>query len=301
MYKWLATHMVKLGAPHARKLAEQAIRLGAMISASTPPHSLRRNVMGLSFPSPIGLAAGFDKQGTLYQSLSPLGFGFAEIGSVIPQPEQQRSPGIDAVAFALAQHIRPHAIPLGVSISMNRMTPPQRMHHDYLIGMEKLWAFADYITVNLGVRAGPDLHLPEHRATLYTVLAAIKNKQTRIMNESGRACPIVVKIDQDRGDTNNLLACVRDYAFDGLMLSGGTHRNEENTALINLQRVSSSLNGNIPIISVGGIRTPQDAADRLSAGASLLQIYSGLVEFGPRLPQLMNLHLSRLDAQTNLR
>lgn len=293
MYRWLSATASRLGTPHARKLAVHAIRLAAIVSTAEPPQTLRRNVMGLSFPSPLGLAAGFDKQGTLYRSLPPLGFGFAEIGSVIPQPEKQRSPGLDVVVSVLSRYLRPHAIPLGVSISMNRMTPPRRMADDYLTCMEKLWAFADYITLNLGVRAGPDLHLPEHRATLYTVLTVAKDKQVRMMAESGRVCPIVVKIDQDRGDTNNLLACVRDYAFDGLILSGDARINEENMTLANLQRVSKKLSDSMPIISVGGIRTPQDAADRLSAGASLVQVYSGIVEFGPLLSRLINAHLSK--------
>jgi dihydroorotate dehydrogenase len=235
--------------------------------------------MGLSFPSPLGLAAGFDKHGTLYCSLAPLGFGFAEIGSVIPLPEPQRSLGLDVVASVLSKYIRPHAIPLGVSISMNRVTPPEQMVNDYLICMEKLWGFADYITLNLGVRAGPDLHLPEYRATLYTILAAVKDKQVQMVAKSGRVCPIVVKIDQDRGDTNNLLSCVRDYAFNGLILSGGTH-----------------MSSNVPIISAGGIHTPQDVADRLSAGASLVQLYSGIVESGPLLPRRINTYLSSIAA-----
>lgn len=296
MYSWLSATVSRRGVPHARKLAAYAIRLAAIAISTEPQQGLRRNVMGLSFPGPLGLAAGFDKHGTLYHALPSLGLGFAEIGSVIPLPEEQRSLGLDAVVAILSRYPRPHPIPLGVSISMNRATPPAQMADDYLICMEKLWKYADYITLNLGVRAGPDLHLPEHRATLYSVLAAAKGKQVRMMAESGRVCPIVVKIDQDRGDTNNLLACVRDYAFDGLILSGDARINEENMTLANLQRVSKKLSGSMPIISVGGIRTPQDAANRLSAGASLVQVYSGIVESGPLLPRRINTYLSTLAA-----
>lgn len=294
MYSWLSATVSRRSAPHARKLAAYAIRLAAIAISTEPQQGLRRNVMGLSFPSPLGLAAGFDKHGMLYHALPQLGFGFAEIGSVIPLPEEQRSLGLDAVVAILSRYPRPHPIPFGVSISMNRATPPERMADDYMTGMEKLWEFADYITLNLGVRAGPDLHLPKHRATLYSVLAAVKGKQADIQAESGRVCPIVIKIDQDRGDTNNLLACVRDYAFDGLILSGGAHINEGKMMLANLQRVSNKMNDTMPIISVGGIHTPQDVADRLSAGASLVQIYSGIVESGPLLPGRINTHLSTL-------
>lgn len=295
MYEWLSSAASKLGAPHARKLAAHAIRLAALTSAAEPPQTIRRNVMGLSFASPLGLAAGFDKHGSLYRFLAPIGFGFAEIGSVIPKPEQQRSLGLAMVISILSKNIRAHSIPLGVSISMNRTTPPERMANDYLICMEKLWGFADYITLNLGVRAGPDLHRPEHRATLYTILVAAKDKQAQMMAESGRVCPIVVKIDQDRGDTNNLMACVRDYAFDGLILGGSVGINEEKMMLAYLQRASNKMNDSMPIISVGGIHTPQDVADRLSAGASLVQIYSGIVESGPLLPRRINNYLSTLS------
>jgi dihydroorotate dehydrogenase len=294
MYKCLSSTTSKLGVQHARKLAAYSIRLAALTTIAEPPQNLRRNVMGLTFPSPLGMAAGFDKHGTLYRSLAPLGFGFAEIGSVIPRPEQQRSLGLDRVASVLSKHARPHAIPLGVSISMNRTTSPEQMANDYLICMEKLWEFADYITLNLGMRAGPDLHLPEHRATLYTILAATKGKQAQMTTASGHACPIVVKVDQDRGDTNNLLACVRDYAFDGLILSSGTHVNQEKIMLTNLQRASNKMRGSMPIISVGGIRTPLDVASRLATGASLVQIYSGIVESGPLLPRCINTYLSNL-------
>jgi len=281
---------------HARKLSAHAIKLAAIIAPSAPAATLHRNVMELSFPGPIGLAAGFDKHGTLFHALPPLGLGFAEIGSVIPQPEKQRSQGLDVVVSVLSKHLRPHAIPLGISISMNRGTPPELMANDYLTCMERVWEYADYITLNLGVRAGPDLHLPEHRATLYTVLGASKSKQMHMIAKSGRNCPIVVKIDQDRGDTNNLLACVRDYAFDGLILGGNVRINEEKMILANLQRASNKMSDSMPIISVGGIRSPQHVADRLSAGASLVQIYSGIVESGPLLPSRINTYLSTLIA-----
>jgi len=292
MYKCLFSAASKLGMPNARKLAAHSIWLAAITSRVETPQTLRRNVMGLSFPGPLGLAAGFDKHGTLFSCLAPLGFGFAEIGSVIPLPEQQRSLGLDRVVSHLSKNIRPHSIPLGVSISMNRITQPEKMVNDYMICMEKLWEFADYITLNLGVRAGPDLHQPEFRATLLTLLAAAKDKQVLMAAESGRVCPIVVKIDQNRGDTNNLLSCVRDYAFNGLILSGDEHIHDKKEVLANLQRVLNKTRDSMPVISVGGIRTPQDVVDRLSTGVSLVQIYSGLVEAGPLLPRRINAYLS---------
>ena len=293
MYRWLSAAASGLGTPQcARKLAAHALKVAAIVAVAELPLALQRNVMGLLFPGPVGLAAGFDKHGTLYPSLSPLGFGFAEIGSVIPLPEPQRSPGLDAVTAILARHPCLHPIPLGVSISMNRMTPTERMADDYLTCMQALWQYADYITINLGVRAGPDLHQPEHRATLRNVLAAAKSKQASMRAESGLHRPMLVKIDQNRADTDNLLACVRDFCFDGLILGGDTHKGEKSVLLANLERAVKALE--MPVISVGGIRTPQDAADRVSAGAALVQVYHGIVEYGPLLPRRINAHLSIL-------
>lgn len=294
MYKLLAKVAHQLGPVKARKLAEYSIKMAPMVAGKQTPPSLRKDVMGLSFPGPVGLAAGFDKHGTLYPFLPSLGFGFAEIGSVVPMPELQRSHGIDAVAAILSRHQHSRQIPLGVSISMNRMTPPERMPDDYVACMQALWKSVDYLTINLGVRAGPDLHLPEHCTTLHSVLTAVKNAQERFNRECGLHRPVLVKVDQTRGNTIALLASVQAFDLDGLVLSGEARKGEEKKMLIDLERVANTQNGRTPVISVGGIRTPQDVADRLSAGAALVQIYSGIVESGPLLPQRINAHLSTI-------
>lgn len=283
MYKTLAALTSRLGASHARRFAAASIRLAGVVNHLPPPPQLRRSVMGLFFPAPLGLAAGFDKHGELYSALPGLGFGFAEIGTVTPLPEAGRSRGMAAVAANLARHAAPRSIPLGVSIAMNRATPFERMADDYLACLRQVWNHVDYITLNLGVRAGPDLHQPEHRAVLRGVLAAVKEEQARLAAASDRRLPITVKVDQARGNTDALLGCVRAFAFDGLILSGDAPKGEEAQRLATLERVASALHGVMPVISVGGIRTPQHAQDRLNAGAALLQVYSGLVESGPLL------------------
>lgn len=292
MYKLLSAAVSRLGEPHARKMSTQAIRLAAAIAPTGVPLRLQCKVMGLTFPGPVGLAAGFDKHGGLYPFLPALGLGFAEIGSVIPLPEQQRSLGLDAVMAILSRYPRPRPIPLGVSISMNRMTPLERMADDYLACLERLWKYADYFAINLGVRAGPDLHLPENSATLRRVLASVRSAQSRMGRESGLQRPMVVKVDRNRGNTDALLACIQEFSFEGLILSGDAEQGEEHLVLSRLEQVVSALEGRMPVVSVGGIRTPQDAADRLSAGAALVQIYSGIVESGPLLPRRINAHLS---------
>ena len=278
MYETFSALAGRLGAPYARKLAAASIRVAGAFESATPPPGLRRTVMGLSFPSPVGLAAGFDKRGTLYPALPGLGFGFAEIGSVIPRPEPGRSPGLAAVMQRLECYRAPHPIPLGVSISMNRATPLKQIPLDYLDGLQKLWRYADYITLNLGVRAGPDLHLPENRSMLHSVFSAIKRERWALASVDGRRVPIAVKIDQGRGDTEDLIHCVRDHGFDGLILSG-EGKGDASAKLAVVERWA--LQDAMPIISVGGIRTAQDARDRLNAGAALLQVYTGMVRSGP--------------------
>ncbi|OIQ83277.1 dihydroorotate dehydrogenase (quinone) [mine drainage metagenome] len=296
MYKLLYAAASRLGTPYARRLSTNAIKLAAAVAPTGLPQHLQRKVMGLTFPGPIGLAAGFDKHGELYPALFPLGFGFAEIGSVIPLPEPQRSHGLNAVTAILEQHPRPHPAPLGVSVSMNRMTPAERMADDYLACIERLWKYADYFAINLGISAGPDLHLPENHAILRSVLESVKNARSRIGRSSGLYRPMLVKVDRNRGDTDSLLACVQEFSFDGLILSGDANKGEEHLTLAKLEQVASAMNGQMPIISVGGIRTPQDAADRLSAGAALVQVYSGIVESGPMLPRRINEYLSNSAA-----
>lgn len=278
MYETLSALAGRLGAPYARKLAAASIHIAGAFERAAPAPGLRRTVMGLSFPSPVGLAAGFDKRGTLYPALSGLGFGFAEIGSVIPRPEPGRSPGLTAVVRQLECYRAPRPIPLGVSISMNRITPLKQTPLDYLDCLHKLWRYADYITLNLGVRAGPDLHLPENRTVRHAVFSAIKRERWTLATVDGRRVPIAVKIDQGRGDTEELVGCVRDHGFDGLILSG-EGKGDASKKLAMLERLA--LQDAMPIISVGGIRTAEDARDRLNAGAALLQVYTGMVRSGP--------------------
>lgn len=292
MYQLMSRNLLKVNARCARVTAWHATYLASMFMANRPQPSLRRKVMGLEFPGPIGMAAGFDKHGELYPALSKIGFGFVEVGSVVPQPEHQRSRGLEAVAANLMRYSHPHPIPLGVSLSMNRKTPFAQMFKDYLIGMQGLWKYADYFVINLGVRAGPDLHLRDNRAALYKVLTNVKDEQHRLNSDHGYYRPLMVKIDQHRADTNDLLCCVRDFCFDGLILSGDKQQGESKRTLAELANAVRILSANTAVISVGGICTPQDAANRLSAGASLIQIYSGLVASGPMLPRRINMHLS---------
>lgn len=282
MYERISNVIGRISVLHARQFAVAAVKVTGTLGNARLSPLLVRKVMGLVFPSPLGLAAGFDKNGKYFLALPSIGFGFAEVGSVTPLPEAERSSGLQTVVFNLSRYRTPHPIPLGVSISMNRATPAKSMVQDYLKCFSGLRNIADYLTLNLGPRAGPDLHLPENKTALHAIFQAIKQAQHAFEVADNRKLPIAVKIDQSRGNTDALIDCIREFGFDAIVLSGSTD---------GLAHVAHALNGQIPIISVGGIRTVQDARERLDAGAALLQIYSGLVASGPGLVRRINEHL----------
>jgi dihydroorotate dehydrogenase len=283
LYESIARHIE----PHrARSMAAFALRLASFSGRTKLPVDQGVDVMGLRFPGVVGLAAGFDKHGDLYPYLQTAGFGFAEIGTVTPLPEPGRSRGIHAVTDSLARHIHRRRIPLGISISMNRATQPQSMAQDYLSCLHAAWQHADYIVINLGVRAGPDLHLSEHRNILGHVLNAVRKEREWLFHQYGNRLPMMIKIDQARGSTHELVCMGLEAGMDGIVLCGSGSRPTDMLA-----QVATSLNNDIPIVAVGGIRTPQDAADRLMAGASLIQVHTGLVQSGPGLIRQMNAFL----------
>eukprot|EP00257_Ricinus_communis_P012531 XP_002535284.2 uncharacterized protein LOC8267582 [Ricinus communis] len=277
----------RLEPQRARSLAILALQLASVFKKNATTSSRSTEVLGLRFPGPVGLAAGFDKNGELYRYLPSAGFGFAEIGTVTLLPEPGRSLGIHAVANSLARHARGHHIPLGLSISMNRATRPQAMAQDYLACLRAAWQHADYVVLNLGVRAGPDLHQPEHRNVLADVLEAVRTEKEVLFRQFGYRLPTMIKLDQARGGTQQLMDMALKAGIEGVVLCGAGSRP---TTL--LEQMVKTLAGRIPIVAVGGIRTPQDAADRLAAGASLVQVHTGLMQSGPKLISQMNAFLA---------
>jgi len=283
MYEPLARLAARLGPQHARRMAALALRLGGITGKTALPAHRNIKVMGLEFAGPVGLAAGFDKHGELYPYLGPLGFGFAEIGTATPRPEPARSRGIIAVSNTLARHAHRRTIPVGISISMNRNSAPENFVQDYQTCMHAAWDSADYLVLNLGIRKGPDLHQPQYRAVLGAVFAAARAEQAHLTRQHRCRKPILVKIDQTRDDTQALIGMACDANLDGIVLGG-----EGAKVPYLLEQTVRSLSGLMPVISVGGIRTPRDALDRLDAGAALVQLHTGLVESGPGLVKGIN-------------
>lgn len=280
-------------------------------------------VMGLVFPNAIGLAAGLDKNGDYFNALGQLGFGHVEIGTVTPRaqpgnpkprlfrlPEQQaiinrmgfNNKGVDYLVEKVKR--RRFDGVLGINIGKNFDTPVESAHLDYKIAMAKVYPYADYITVNVSSPNTPGLRTLQFGESLNQLLSEIKSEQGRLAQTVGKYVPVAVKIAPDMSPeevaqvaealmaaevdaviaTNTTLSregvqgCA--YAEEAGGLSGAPVR-EKSTHVIRL--LSAALDKNLPIIGVGGICCGEDAAEKINAGADLVQIYSGFIYRGPEL------------------
>ncbi|WP_440995374.1 quinone-dependent dihydroorotate dehydrogenase [Arhodomonas sp. SL1] len=298
-------------------------RSGLLRLALGAPPSQPITCMGLRFPNPVGLAAGLDKDGDHLDALGALGFGFVELGTVTPRPQPGnprprlfRLPGDTALinrfgfnnkgVHHLVERVRQRRYPgvVGINIGKNRDTPLERAEEDYRYCLEQVYPHADYVVVNISSPNTPglrDLHEAEH---LDTLLATMKVEQQRMVDRHDRYVPLVVKISPDLDEAAVRITAERVLAhgIDGVTatnttlsreglrdrvraqeaggLSGAPLRPRADTILATLHR---SLDGQVPLIGVGGITRGEHAASKRRAGASLIQLYTGLIYRGPAL------------------
>ncbi len=280
-------------------------------------------VMGLRFPNRVGLAAGLDKNGDYFNALGALGFGFVEIGTVTPRPQpgnprprlfrlEPRDAIINRMGFNnlgvehLVSRVRCRRYPgiLGINIGKNADTPVARAVDDYLLGMNSVYDHADYIAVNISSPNTPGLRSLQLGDSLAGLLAPLVARGRQLADSSGRRVPLVVKIAPDL-DEDEIRATARvlvAQGVDGVIatntttgregvedlpqaaeaggLSGAPVR-DKSTAVIRV--LADVLEGRLPIIGVGGIMAGEDAVEKIRAGASLVQIYTGLIYRGPAL------------------
>jgi dihydroorotate dehydrogenase len=285
--------------------------------------SLPVKVMGIRFPNPVGLAAGLDKNGTAVDGLAAMGFGFIEVGTVTPRPQPGnpkprlfRIPehnaiinrmgfnnlGVDQLLKNL-ERSRYKGI-LGVNIGKNKDTPNEQAQQDYLLCMRKVYSRASYIAVNVSSPNTPGLRTLQFGDSLNSLLDALKMEQAKQSGLHGRYVPIAVKIapDMDEEELSLVASALKTYEIDAVIatnttlsrdgvedsplaeesggLSGAPLRNKS-TAVI--KSLAEHLDGALPIIGVGGITEGFDAAEKIEAGASLVQIYTGFIYRGPAL------------------
>ena len=280
-------------------------------------------VMGLNFPNPVGLAAGLDKNAEYIDGLASLGFGFIEVGTVTPkaqpgnpQPRLFRLPEAGAIINRmgfnnegvdyLVEQVKRSQYTgiLGINIGKNKDTPADKAVDDYVICMRKVYAFASYITVNLSSPNTPGLRDLQFGEPLDQLLAALKHEQAALAEEYGRYVPVAVKIAPDMADDDieAVAASLKKYNIDAVIATNTTigrdkvahltHGNEAgglsgaplteiSTHVV--ERFAKALDGALPIIGVGGIVDGPSAADKIRAGASLVQVYSGFIYQGPSL------------------
>ncbi|WP_038329312.1 quinone-dependent dihydroorotate dehydrogenase [Kingella kingae] len=287
------------------------------------PHTQPTTLMGLALPNPIGLAAGMDKNGECIDGLAALGFGFIEIGTVTPRPQAGnpkprlfRSPEHQAIINRMGfnndgidQMIRnitrsQYRGVLGINIGKNATTLIENAADDYLICLEKAYAHASYITVNISSPNTQNLRSLQGGDELSKLLTALKNKQAALATQHSRYVPLAVKIapDLDEAQIADIAHVVLQTEMDGIIatnttidksalgasplaqeaggLSGAPVREPSNRVL---KALAQELASKVPIIGAGGVLSGKDAAEKIQLGATAVQIYSGMVYRGPEL------------------
>ena len=297
--------------------------LGLIPAAATAPDNCARSIMGIRFPNPVGLAAGLDKNGEYIDALDRLGFGFIEIGTVTPRPQPGnprprlfRLPAAGALINRLGfnnhgvdrlvenvKRARYRGV-LGINIGKNADTPLERAADDYLACLRKVYPLATYVTVNISSPNTRDLRQLQGSEELDALLAVLKAEQRRLADAHGKHVPLAVKIapDLDASQIEIIAGLLRRHQVEAAIatntttsrdgVAGMTHAGEagglsgtpvaQPSARV-IRELSRALRGEIPVIGVGGIMSGADAREKIGAGASLVQLYTGLVYRGPQL------------------
>ena len=245
-------------------------------------------VMGLSFPGRIGAAAGLDRYGELTHLAHRLGLGFVETGTVTPRPEPGANRGVAALLANLCRQDRSRRrCRVGISIAANAATPLEGTGSDLCACMERAWDHADYFTLNLGSRIAP---LTRRPSTLRTLLETVKNRQRALTQERCPRAPVIVKLhlsDEAMGEAAILVETLCAAGLDGVLAAVAASAKGDDGARLT-KKMAELAAGRCAIISVGGIRSPQEACARMKAGAMLLQLHHSLLRPRPRLLGAIN-------------
>ena len=300
------------------------------------------NRFGISFPNPVGLAAGFDKNGIALDALASLGFGFIEAGTVTfhPQPGNPRprlfrlpkdralinragfnNAGAAAFAKRLAKR-KPHCV-LGVSIGKSKITPLDQATEDYLASFELVYHVADYLAVNVSSPNTPQLRELQQAEQLSSLLSALQSRSRELqqLHQRPRPLPLLVKLSPDisREQLELIVDVLLRLQIDGIIATNTTVSRDDLTtdrarvaalgegglsgaplrakSTQMIQDLYNLTKGSVPIIGVGGIFTAEDAWEKIAAGASLVQLYTGFIYQGPHIARDINEGLERILKQ----
>ena len=321
MYKIIRFFLFLFNPEFAHHLAMKSLKIanifGLLNLISKKNQCRSRTIMGLQFDSPVGLAAGLDKNAEYIDCLSKLGFGFIEVGTVTPKPQKGNpkprsfrltkekgiinrfgfnNDGIDKVIQNI-QRSKFKGI-LGINIGKNFDTPINKAIDDYLICFRKSYLFASYITLNISSPNTKNLRKLQGSENLKNLLKKIKAEQNILNKKYNKYVPFLIKISPDntKSQLTSICKLLIQYKIDGVIATNTTlSRNEvplstkrnESGGLSGLPLKLSSLNtqkflklkldGKIPIIGVGGVMSAEDGKEKMDNGADLIQIYSGLI------------------------
>jgi dihydroorotate dehydrogenase len=303
--------------------AMHRLGLGRLLGGAPRPFPTK--LLGLTFPNPVGLAAGLDKNGEHIDALLALGFGFVEVGTVTPRPQPgNQAPrmfrlpehqaiinrlgfnnaGVDALVHNVGRARRDGGGVLGINIGKNKDTANEFAHVDYIHCLERVYPLADYVTVNISSPNTAGLRELQEEQALRRLVGELRDAQERLAARHGRRVPLLVKVAPDLSD-EDIDAAARvlgDLSVDGVVatnttvsriaVQGHPHAHQagglsgeplmnKSTAVLRMLR--TRLPEAIPLVGVGGILSGADAAKKMAAGASLVQLYTGLVYRGPAL------------------
>lgn len=288
---------------------------------------LEREVFGLKFKNPVGLAAGFDKDAKLFNELSDLGFGFIEIGTLTPKPQagndkkrlfrlREDSAIINRMGFnnggvdeAIERLKKNKNVLIGGNIGKNKATPNEEAVNDYKICFEKLFPYVDYFVVNVSSPNTPNLRELQDKKPLMELLSTLQSLNL----EKPKQKPILLKIAPDLTDEQllDIIDIVKETQIAGVIATNTTLSRDnlisENKSEMGglsgkpltkrstevIRFLSEKSGKAVPIIGVGGIHTAHDALEKLEAGASLVQLYTGFIYEGPELINQINREILR--------
>ncbi|RXK47092.1 quinone-dependent dihydroorotate dehydrogenase [Aquirufa rosea] len=286
---------------------------------------LSRTVFGIQFPNPVGLAAGFDKNASMVDELANLGFGFIEVGTVTPKPQDGNpkprlfrlpadhalinrmgfnNEGLEAMKARLQR--RTSKVIIGGNLGKNKLTPNELAEEDYCLGFEALFDVVDYFVVNVSSPNTPNLRDLQEKEPLKKLLSRLQDLNAA----KSIPKPILLKIAPDltNEQLDDVLEIVQETHLAGIIATNTTLSREGLSSIESLKQEAGGLSGKpltqrsteviaylhqhsdgkIPIIGVGGIHSAEDALDKLKAGASLVQVYTGFIYEGPGLIKEIN-------------
>ena len=327
MYQLLRNLLFCLDAETAHGLTQRLLRLffpaclAKRFQPKNPDTPLQ--VFGLSFPNRIGIAAGWDKNGECIDQLFGLGFGFVEVGTVTPKPQAGnprprlfRLKDYDAIinrmgfnnkgVDRLVENLKKRKLPgiIGVNIGKNKITPNEQAFEDYLICLNKVYPYADYITINISSPNTPglrDLHAAE---ALDHLLQQLTDARKNLQSEHQKQVPLLVKLSPDlsTSELQTTIELLLKHEIDGVIATNTTvsrdrvkdhplakeqgglsGRPVQSQARLMVAAIHEMAGDRLPIIGVGGIDSTASANSLFAAGAGLLQVYTGLIYRGPTL------------------